>query len=81
MGYENNVARRQGTDDGFTNTKEFDFSGKSGTYIRRRTMNCPNQEKNKQQCTCPSTSCKRHGVCCECIAYHRKNGGKPGCLG
>ncbi|HEX2950115.1 MAG TPA: DUF6485 family protein [Armatimonadota bacterium] len=44
------------------------------------TMACQNKEKNKQKCTCSYTSCARHGVCCECIRYHRENGDLPGCL-
>ncbi len=41
---------------------------------------CPNKAKNTQKCTCTNTGCARHGVCCECIRFHRENGGKPGCL-
>jgi len=42
--------------------------------------NCPNQEKNKTVCACKSADCERHGVCCECIQYHRENGNLPVCL-
>jgi hypothetical protein len=42
--------------------------------------NCPNQEKNKKDCPCTYEPCSRKGVCCECIAYHRKNGDKPACM-
>jgi hypothetical protein len=31
-------------------------------------------------CTCTYEPCSRKGKCCECIAYHRKNGELPGCL-
>ncbi|MHB9131944.1 MAG: hypothetical protein ACYDBB_12790 [Armatimonadota bacterium] len=41
---------------------------------------CPNKGKNKEKCTCPATTCDRHGTCCECIRYHRENGGVPGCI-
>jgi len=37
-------------------------------------------EKNKQGCTCTYEPCPRKGVCCECVAYHRKSGELPGCL-
>ena len=41
---------------------------------------CPNLQRNKEKCRCPYGSCERHGVCCECIAYHRERGEKPMCL-
>ncbi|MHB9023777.1 MAG: hypothetical protein ACYC7E_06310 [Armatimonadota bacterium] len=41
---------------------------------------CPNKKKNEEKCTCPYETCERHGVCCECIRYHKENGGVPGCL-
>jgi len=37
-------------------------------------------EKNKEICTCTYEPCPRKGLCCECIAYHRKFGEAPGCL-
>ena len=43
-------------------------------------MNCQNQDINKERCTCPYTTCSRHGICCECVAYHKKEGGLPDCL-
>lgn len=42
-------------------------------------MECQ-QEKNKSQCTCTYEPCRRKGICCECIAFHRRNGEAPGCL-
>jgi len=42
-------------------------------------MEC-NQAKNKTNCTCTYDPCPRKGLCCECIAYHRRNGEMPGCL-
>ncbi|NLW06727.1 MAG: hypothetical protein GX039_01910 [Clostridia bacterium] len=39
-----------------------------------------NLKANKDQCTCTYAICSRKGKCCECIAYHRKNGEVPGCL-
>ena len=41
---------------------------------------CANIQKNKQNCTCKSDKCPRHGVCCECVAYHRAAGNKPMCM-
>ena len=42
-------------------------------------MDCPNQELNKQDCTC-TYDCSKKGKCCECIKYHRELGQLPGCL-
>lgn len=42
-------------------------------------MECE-QEKNKMTCTCTYEPCSRKGICCECIAYHRKHRELPGCL-
>lgn len=35
---------------------------------------------NHIPCTCTYASCPRHGKCCECIDYHRRQGEAPGCL-
>lgn len=43
-------------------------------------MNQCNLDKNKNVCTCTYEPCSRKGACCECIAYHKKNGEVPGCL-
>lgn len=42
-------------------------------------MNCPNQTRNSTACNCTYQGCPKHGICCECIAYHRKNGELPAC--
>jgi len=42
-------------------------------------MEC-RKEENLKHCTCTYEPCSRKGICCECIAYHRKNGEIPGCL-
>jgi hypothetical protein len=42
-------------------------------------MEC-NQSANLKACTCTYEPCSRKGICCECIAYHKKNGQLPGCL-
>lgn len=47
---------------------------------KARRAACPNVQINNSRCPCESVSCERHGVCCECIEYHRTRGGKPACL-
>ncbi len=42
-------------------------------------MNCFNKEKNINNCNCSYSGCFRHGICCECISYHRKSGELPAC--
>lgn len=34
---------------------------------------------NARNCPC-TYSCSRHGKCCECVTYHKKNGEFPGCF-
>ncbi len=41
-------------------------------------MEC-NKEKNLQHCNCTYEPCSRKGICCECIAYHRRLGELPAC--
>jgi hypothetical protein len=41
---------------------------------------CMNFSENKKHCACDEKGCSRHGVCCECIAYHRSCGDLPMCL-
>lgn len=41
-------------------------------------MECT-QEKNRKNCTC-TYPCERRGKCCDCVAYHRRNGEIPGCF-
>ncbi|HPM43456.1 MAG TPA: DUF6485 family protein [Candidatus Omnitrophota bacterium] len=41
--------------------------------------NCPNIRKNSLNCNCTYVGCPRHGLCCECIAYHRRSGELPAC--
>ena len=42
---------------------------------------CSNRADNAAKlCTCTYEPCSRKGMCCECIAYHRRNGEMPGCL-
>jgi len=41
---------------------------------------CLNKKENEKECPCLETDCERHGICCLCINYHRKHGGKPACM-
>ncbi|MEM0475901.1 MAG: hypothetical protein QW343_03850 [Candidatus Norongarragalinales archaeon] len=34
---------------------------------------CPNRAINESDCPCQEKSCPRHGVCCECIRYHKRS--------
>lgn len=43
-------------------------------------MDCKNKKENEARCPCPHKDCDRHGVCCECIAYHGSDGSVPMCL-
>ena len=37
-------------------------------------------EHNKAiECNC-TFSCSKHGKCCECVAYHKRNGEFPACV-
>ena len=40
---------------------------------------CGNFKKNAAMCNCTYAGCPRHGVCCECLAYHRAAGELPAC--
>lgn len=42
-------------------------------------MDC-NKEINMQRCNCTYEPCSRKGICCECLAYHRKLNQLPACL-
>lgn len=42
-------------------------------------MEC-NKNANLKVCTCTYEPCPRKGICCECIAYHRRYNELPGCL-
>lgn len=41
---------------------------------------CVNIRRNLDGCTCTYTACDRRGLCCECVAAHRRNGEIPGCF-
>lgn len=38
------------------------------------------REENLAKCTCTYEPCSRKGMCCECVAYHRRSGEIPGCF-
>jgi len=41
--------------------------------------NCPNKEINSKDCNCTYGGCSKHGICCECVRYHRNRGELPAC--
>jgi hypothetical protein len=41
-------------------------------------MECK-QETNSAQCNCSYPGCANHGICCQCIANHRRHGELPAC--
>lgn len=41
-------------------------------------MECK-KEQNIKHCNCTYEGCPKHGICCECIAYHIKNRQLPAC--
>ncbi len=41
-------------------------------------MTCDRQQANLAACNC-TYPCSKKGRCCECIAYHRRNGELPAC--
>jgi hypothetical protein len=36
-------------------------------------------ESNKARCNCTYQGCPRHGLCCECLAYHLNSRELPAC--
>ncbi len=40
---------------------------------------CMNLKKNLAVCNCTYSGCPRHGICCECLSYHRRSGELPAC--
>jgi hypothetical protein len=42
-------------------------------------MKCQNKEQNLEICNC-TYPCSRKGICCECLAYHRKMNELPACF-
>lgn len=39
-----------------------------------------NKNCNEENCTCPKTTCPRHGKCCECIMAHREKDSLVYCM-
>jgi hypothetical protein len=37
------------------------------------------EAKNRKGCNCTYEPCSRKGICCECLAYHRRSGELPAC--
>ncbi len=40
---------------------------------------CVNLKRNMANCNCTYGGCPRHGICCECIVYHKANRELPAC--
>lgn len=40
---------------------------------------CPRTQVNLKFCTCTYPGCPKHGLCCECLHYHRQRGELPAC--
>jgi hypothetical protein len=40
---------------------------------------CVNEKKNMKRCNCSYPGCPRHGMCCECLAYHLDMKQLPAC--
>jgi len=43
------------------------------------SVNCANQKKNNDRCTCTYSGCSRHGICCDCLHYHLAMQQLPAC--
>ena len=42
-------------------------------------MECP-KDRNMKNCNCSYEPCSRKGVCCDCIAYHKRAREIPACF-
>jgi hypothetical protein len=42
-------------------------------------MECQ-KEENLTVCNCSYEPCDKKGICCRCVAYHRRAGELPACL-
>lgn len=42
-------------------------------------MDCK-KEANLKKCSCTYEPCSRKGMCCECVAYHRRSHELPACF-
>ena len=43
-------------------------------------MSCVHKKKDSIVCSCEDSACPRHGICCECLSYHREQNQLPACL-
>lgn len=43
-------------------------------------LDCQRKEKNTEICNCTYDPCPRKGICCECIAFHRRSNELPACF-
>lgn len=41
---------------------------------------CSHHEDNLNKCNCTYSGCSRHGLCCQCLHYHRRQGQLPACF-
>jgi hypothetical protein len=42
---------------------------------------CQNKLENEKDCPCDDKNCEYHGICCECIKFHREEDNSlPMCL-
>lgn len=39
-----------------------------------------NVSKNMKNCNCTYEPCSRKGICCECLAYHKRSNQLPACF-
>ncbi|MFW6235149.1 MAG: DUF6485 family protein [Desulfovibrionales bacterium] len=47
--------------------------------MSRRLQQFPRPAVDRQECPCTSLGCPRHGLCCQCMQYHRKRMEIPVC--
>jgi hypothetical protein len=48
--------------------------------IQKMKDSCPNIKANLEACTCTYDACDKTGLCCQCVAYHRRMRQIPGCF-
>ncbi len=42
-------------------------------------MDCKKSD-NLKKCTCTYEPCSKKGICCECVAYHKRSRQLPACF-
>lgn len=45
--------------------------------MQNKTSLCPVREEINTYCSCPKSECENHGLCCQCIASHKKRVDQP----